>query len=72
MSAVANGGTLVWRMGELERRLNEIKPEALVTEVTLLRTEMKAVKRLQWALILSVVGGSLSLTLTLLSGLGHA
>lgn len=66
----ANENTLPWRMTELERRMNEIKPEALVAEVLSLRMEMRTLKKLLWTLIFTIIGASTSLTIALLTTAG--
>jgi len=73
MSAVTsqtNGGTLSWRIAELERRVNAVPPETVLVRLASLESDMKTVKKLLWGLILSVVGASASLTLALLQGGG--
>ena len=70
MQVSADGMTNTWRIQELERRLNEVKPEALAHEVGLMRVEMNAVKRLLWTLIVTVIGSGIGLVVTILSKLG--
>lgn len=67
----ANGGTIAWRVSELERRVNDIHPEALVAEVVSLRKDTNTVKRLLWTLIVLVLTASATLTITLLQTSPH-
>ena len=71
MSTSENSGTLAWRVSDLERRVNAVKPEALADSVSQLKDEIKTVKRLLWTLITIALTASVTLSITLVSTFGH-